>query len=189
TKTTGVVEEVIPLNGGLSCRVVDVGGQRSERRKWIHLFENVHVVLFVAAISEYDQVLAEDHSVSRFSESLMVFESIACSRWFTNSSLILFLNKTDLFKSKLLSSLLSSHFPDFPASTPGEASYVEAARFIASKFVDVEDRARGRSGTAGGAKKMVIHFTCATDSGSLKLVLKEVMDGITLSVLERSGLL
>jgi guanine nucleotide-binding protein subunit alpha len=38
----------------------DVGGQRSERKKWIHAFENVGVVLFLAAISGYDQALPED---------------------------------------------------------------------------------------------------------------------------------
>jgi guanine nucleotide-binding protein subunit alpha len=45
---------------------VDVGGQRSERKKWLHYFDNVTAVLFVVAISGYDQVLIEDHdSVSQ----------------------------------------------------------------------------------------------------------------------------
>jgi hypothetical protein len=44
----------------------DVGGQRSERRKWIHCFDNVHAVLFVAALSGYDMSLAEDPSVVSF---------------------------------------------------------------------------------------------------------------------------
>lgn len=39
--------------------MVDVGGQRSERRKWIHCFENVTSIMFLVALSEYDQVLAE----------------------------------------------------------------------------------------------------------------------------------
>lgn len=40
-------------------RMVDVGGQRSERRKWIHCFESVTSIIFLVALSEYDQVLAE----------------------------------------------------------------------------------------------------------------------------------
>lgn len=40
-------------------RMVDVGGQRSERRKWIHCFDNVTSIIFLAAVSEYDQVLYE----------------------------------------------------------------------------------------------------------------------------------
>lgn len=47
------------MMGGLRGRMVDVGGQRSERRKWIHCFENVTSIIFLVALSEYDQVLAE----------------------------------------------------------------------------------------------------------------------------------
>lgn len=49
--------------------MVDVGGQRSERRKWIHCFENVTSIMFLAALSEYDQFLVESDSEVR----LMVF--------------------------------------------------------------------------------------------------------------------
>jgi hypothetical protein len=47
----------------------DVGGQRSERKKWIHCFENVTAIIFLVAISEYDQVLIEDETVVRFCKS------------------------------------------------------------------------------------------------------------------------
>ena len=41
-------------------RMLDVGGQRSERKKWIHCFEGVTAIIFCVALSEYDLVLAED---------------------------------------------------------------------------------------------------------------------------------
>jgi hypothetical protein len=47
----------------------DVGGQRSERKKWIHCFENVTTILFLVAISEYDQLLFEDETVNRMQEA------------------------------------------------------------------------------------------------------------------------
>lgn len=40
----------------------DVGGQRSERRKWIHCFESVTSIIFCTALSEYDQVLLEERN-------------------------------------------------------------------------------------------------------------------------------
>lgn len=43
----------------------DVGGQRNERKKWINCFEGVTAVIFVAALSEYDQCLFEDSTVNR----------------------------------------------------------------------------------------------------------------------------
>ncbi|CAO3596737.1 unnamed protein product [Absidia cylindrospora] len=58
-KTTGIVETTFHL-GPLTYRMFDVGGQRSERKKWIHCFENVTAVLFVVAVSGYDQCLVED---------------------------------------------------------------------------------------------------------------------------------
>lgn len=44
----------------------DVGGQRSERKKWIHCFENVTSIIFCVALSEYDQVLLEESNQVRF---------------------------------------------------------------------------------------------------------------------------
>ena len=43
----------------------DVGGQRSERKKWIHCFENVTSIIFCVALSEYDQVLLEESNQVR----------------------------------------------------------------------------------------------------------------------------
>ena len=51
-------------------RMVDVGGQRSERRKWIHCFENVTSVMFLVALSEYDQCLHETSEVRLVLRSL-----------------------------------------------------------------------------------------------------------------------
>ena len=42
--------------------MVDVGGQRSERRKWIHCFENVTSIMFLVALSEFDQLLFESEN-------------------------------------------------------------------------------------------------------------------------------
>jgi len=60
-RTTGISESVFQL-GNLTYKMFDVGGQRSERKKWIHVFDNVQVVLFLAAISGYDHALVEDRN-------------------------------------------------------------------------------------------------------------------------------
>lgn len=48
-----------PLMG----RMFDVGGQRSERRRWVHCFEGVTCVIFCGALNEYDMMLVEDDEV------------------------------------------------------------------------------------------------------------------------------
>lgn len=58
-RTTGISETIFET-GNLTYKMFDVGGQRSERKKWIHVFDNVQVVLFLVAVSGYDHVLVED---------------------------------------------------------------------------------------------------------------------------------
>lgn len=82
-------------------RMYDVGGQRNERKKWIHCFDEVTAVIFVASLSEYDQVLYEDNTVNRMEEAVNLFDEICNSRWFRTTSFILFLNKRDLFETKI----------------------------------------------------------------------------------------
>ncbi|CAG8543170.1 19791_t:CDS:2, partial [Dentiscutata erythropus] len=72
TKTTGISETRFNA-GQLSIHMFDVGGQRSERKKWIHCFEAVTSIIFCVALSEYDQVLLEEGS-QVFYTSVSVFE-------------------------------------------------------------------------------------------------------------------
>jgi len=44
-------------------RIFDIGGQRSERKKWIHCFEGVTAIIFIVALSEYDLCLIEDQEI------------------------------------------------------------------------------------------------------------------------------
>ena len=53
-RTSGIVTERYTIDN-TTFEMYDVGGQRNERKKWIHCFEGVTAVIFVAAISEYDQ--------------------------------------------------------------------------------------------------------------------------------------
>ena len=46
-------------------------------------------------------------------ESLKLFESIINNRWFIETSVILFLNKKDLFEEKITNSPLTICFPDY----------------------------------------------------------------------------
>ena len=61
---------------------IDVGGQRSERKKWIHCFSDLKLLIFLTAVSEYDQVLAEDQNTNRMTESLGLFKLLMDYQWF-----------------------------------------------------------------------------------------------------------
>jgi guanine nucleotide-binding protein G(i) subunit alpha len=67
-KTTGITEVKFNVRD-LVYRVFDVGGQRSERKKWIHCFEGVQCLIFIVAISEYDQVSLNQYARARLGVS------------------------------------------------------------------------------------------------------------------------
>jgi guanine nucleotide-binding protein G(i) subunit alpha len=159
-KTTGITETTFII-GDLTYRMFDVGGQRSERKKWIHCFENVTTILFLVAISEYDQLLFEDETVNRMQEALTLFDSICNSRWFVKTSIILFLNKIDRFKEKLPVSPMKNYFPDYE----GGADYAAACDYILNRFVSLNQHE---------TKQIYTHFTCATDTMQIRFVMAAV---------------
>lgn len=95
--TNGIIQTDFLIDKNL-FQMFDVGGQRGERKKWIHCFENVTAILFIASLSEFDQVLREDDTKNRMIESLNLFEGMINLPWFKNVPVLLFLNKEDLFK-------------------------------------------------------------------------------------------
>ncbi|KAI6219105.1 Guanine nucleotide binding protein (G-protein) domain containing protein [Aphelenchoides besseyi] len=173
-KTTGIVEVEFQIKG-VQFRVFDVGGQRSERKKWIHAFEDVNAVIFVAAVSEYDEVLFEDETTNRIIESMRLFESICNSRWFINTSMILFLNKKDLFAEKIQHYSIKKAFPDYS----GPQTYSDSIAFIKKKFEVLNSNPR---------KTVYVHETCATDTNQVQLILDSVISMIIQANLHKSGL-
>ncbi|VDP03558.1 unnamed protein product [Soboliphyme baturini] len=175
-KTTGIVETHFTYKD-LHFKMFDVGGQRSERKKWIHCFEGVTAIIFCVALSEYDMVLAEDEEMNRMVESMKLFDSICNNKWFTDTSIILFLNKKDLFEEKIRKSPLTICFPDYTGSN----TYEEAAAYIQMKFESLNKR-------VGGQKEIYTHFTCATDTNNIRFVFDAVTDIIIKDNLRQCGL-
>ncbi|NXF90084.1 GNAI2 protein, partial [Eubucco bourcierii] len=174
-KTTGIVETHFTFKD-LHFKMFDVGGQRSERKKWIHCFEGVTAIIFCVALSAYDLVLAEDEEMNRMHESMKLFDSICNNKWFTDTSIILFLNKKDLFEEKIVHSPLTICFPEYA----GANKYDEAAGYIQSKFEDLNKRK--------DTKEIYTHFTCATDTKNVQFVFDAVTDVIIKNNLKDCGL-
>jgi len=175
-KTTGITETAFKI-GELTYKLFDVGGQRSERKKWIHCFENVTALVFLVSLSEYDQMLYEDESVNRMQEALTLFDSICNSRWFVKTSIILFLNKIDLFAEKLPRSPLGDYFPDYA----GGSDYNSACEYLLQRFVSLNQSA--------ATKQIYAHYTCATDTNQIRFVLNAISDILLQIHLRECGLL
>ncbi|GAM23824.1 hypothetical protein SAMD00019534_069990 [Acytostelium subglobosum LB1] len=170
--TNGVVETDFKVLEVL-FRIVDVGGQRGERKKWISFFDDVTAIIYVSAINEYDQVLVEDNSTNRLQESLTLFDQVCNDPTYPNTSIILFLNKIDIFREKLKRTPLQICFPDYK----DDHSYDKASNYIKNQFLS-KKRVNDRS------KYIYYHFTCATDTKSFENVFNSVQDIILSRTLE-----
>jgi len=155
--------------------MVDVGGQRSERKKWMHCFQDVTCVIFCVALSEYDLKLYEDDQTMRMHESLKLFKEICNSKWFVDTAMILFLNKRDIFAEKIKKIDLNVAFDDYT----GGCDYDKATAFIKDKFLAQNEQPK---------KHIYTQITCATDTENIQVVFNAVKDVILHRVLDDSGL-
>jgi guanine nucleotide-binding protein subunit alpha len=109
-------------------------------------------------------------------EAITLFDSICNSRWFVQTSIILFLNKVDLFKIKLAKSSLVKYFPEYE----GIDDFEPASAFMVEKFDSLNQSQE---------KKVYSHFTCATDTNQIKFVMAAVNDIIVRGSLRNVGLI
>jgi len=176
-RTTGIIEEHFTIKG-TKFHIFDVGGQRNERKKWIHCFENVTAVIFVASLSCYDEHLLEDDNIIVMHETLELFEEICNSRWFLNTSFILFLNKKDLFEAKLKEGKgIGGCFGEYR----GGNGFEECYGFIKKQFEAKNKNAK--------EKHIYTHCTCATDKDNVERVFNDVQHIVIQNSLHKGGLI
>jgi GTPase SAR1 family protein len=174
-KTSGIVVNDFFVDGN-EFKMIDVGGQRNERKKWIACFEGVTAVLFIGVLSEYDLVLSEDDSQNRMIETVTLFEEICNSPFFTRTAMILMLNKRDSFQEKITKVPLTV-CPLFQEYA-GPNTYEAGVALIQEAF---HTRAKN--------KLIYTHITCATDTNNMKVVFDAVKDIVIRAALNDVGLL
>ncbi|XP_070793832.1 guanine nucleotide-binding protein subunit alpha-13 isoform X1 [Pituophis catenifer annectens] len=148
-------------------KMVDVGGQRSERKRWFECFDSVTSILFLVSSSEFDQVLMEDRLTNRLTESLNIFETIVNNRVFSNVSIILFLNKTDLLEEKVQKVSIKDYFEEFEGDPH---NLTDVQKFLVDCF-----RTKRRDQQQ---KPLYHHFTTAINTENIRLVFRDVKDTI-----------
>ena len=200
-------------------KMIDVGGQRAERRKWLHVFTGIDVVIYVLSLSAYDQVLYEDHTTRCYDETLSLFGKTAAHKSFGATDFIVFLNKTDIFEAKLKRVPFTEYLQGFPAQQAHDAEKVVAwlrrqleARFDGDQDSKAEEtktkivydqeaeeekkeqhmHSKGKGkGAAARDRRRGLHFhrTCATDTDQIETVVKYVQIEMIRKLMARAALL
>jgi len=188
-RTTGISEIQFKNASGQEFTMVDVGGQRSERRKWLHCFGDVTAVIFLVAINEFDMVLEEDNRTNRLEESLKLFSKLTGSQWFDNVPFILFLNKSDLFREKIGTHPMSDYFEDYEQfvsefksnnkadSYKDDEQYVLATEYLKAQYVRVFS-----------GRRLFPFVTCAINKDNCEKVWNAVKNHFLNSVLANTGI-
>jgi len=279
--TAGICEYVFEIDKFI-FGMIDVGGQKSERRKWIHCFDNVNSIIFLAALSEYDQTIPQDEidqnedlvansnasqqnnvlnktskktlsydnmssspkkkaisktysqqtlnvtnhnsatrsrniggkfqrsargdartklppfpeiarqtsnddfsvNVNRMRESFCLFKTLVHSKWFKDTSVILFLNKTDILNEKIQ----YSDLVNYDETYEGPSRDSEAAKtHILEKYI--KGFHHPPQGGRLNKRTLYSHFTCATDTNNIRFVFAAIKDIILQNYLENYNLI
>ena len=175
-RTTGMTEKTFQIDNN-TFKICDVGGQRNERRKWIHFFDSVTAVIFVAALSCYDEVTFEDEDTNAMHEALNVFEEQVNSQVFMETAFILFLNKNDVFQEKIQKVSITEAFPEYG----GPQTYQESLDYIRQQFEARNDKPEERN--------IYTHVTTATDKDNVQRIFADVQHIVIQWSLEHSGLI
>lgn len=161
-RTTGVIVTEFPVDG-YNFSVVDVGGQRSERRKWINCFDGVRAIFWVSNLAGYDKVLFEDKSINRMHEDLDLFKETLKTPAFKDTPIFLFFNKKDLFDISIQSSNIDLCFPEYTGPQEADA----AQQYIAEQFQEA---------LPPGKTIEMVHFLSAKKKDEVKGAFERVKD-------------
>jgi len=167
--TTGIIEENMKIENRI-FHIVDVGGQRSERRKWIGCFDDVTGLIFVVSLIAYNQVLYEDEYTNRMKESLSLFKNTMNGKKgpnFEDACIVLFLNKDDLFREAIKKYPITKCFPEYKGELTEEDQY----NYIKEKYT-----------AQVGNRQIYVHRTCATNTETIG----EVFNLVNLAIIEQA---
>ncbi|KJA28443.1 hypothetical protein HYPSUDRAFT_197305 [Hypholoma sublateritium FD-334 SS-4] len=172
-KTMGVVEHTFSIpsgsNRGVEWRIYDVGGARNQRQAWAPYFEDVNAIIFLAPISVFDQVLAEDQHVNRLEDSLILWKQVVSNRLLGSVNIVLFLNKCDLLQAKLEAGVrLNQHMISY-GDRPND--YDSVSKYFRNKFGVIH-----QSFTPNKERELYIHFTAVTDTRRTATIISAVRD-------------
>ncbi|KAG8869072.1 hypothetical protein FRC20_002221 [Serendipita sp. 405] len=181
-RTVGVQEYSFHLetgpDKGREWRVFDCGGARNQRHSW-PFFDDCHLI-FLAPISCFDQVLAEDRRVNRLEDSLQLWKAVCSSKLLQKSEIILFLNKCDILQAKLTSGI---KFSDWVPNFDGQNSLDGVTKYLKGKFRAIQ------KAHSPVSRVFYCHLTAVTDARSTSKILSSVQELVARAQLQNVSLL
>ncbi|KAJ3502754.1 hypothetical protein NLJ89_g8742 [Agrocybe chaxingu] len=186
-KTVGVSEYKFEMevsagrDSGTEWRIVDVGGSRSQRPTWAPFFDDVDAIIFLAPISGFDQVLAEDRTVNRLEDSVLLWKAVCSSKLLANVDLVLFLNKCDILERKLKSGIRLAKYVRSYGDRENDLDSV--SKYLRGKFSAIHRE------YSPNPRKFYAFCTSVTDTATTAGIIASVRDMVIRQHLKQSKLL
>lgn len=145
TRTTGAWESKFLINS-MTYQLFDVGGARSERKKWIHVFEDVDMLVFTMDVSCYCQVLHEDHTTNRMEEQFVLWASIVNSKWFTRTKItVLFTKEDKLTPDRLRRHPFGTRFSDYTGDPESAQDIIQYLTWRLDGLIDGQGKSDSKN--------------------------------------------
>ncbi|KAF8710142.1 hypothetical protein AX14_010823 [Amanita brunnescens Koide BX004] len=182
-QTMGVTEHIFDVNihgKSVTWHLYDVGGARGQRHSWVPYFDDANAIIFVAPVSAFDQYLEEDPRTNRIDDSLQLFTQICSNRLLKSVHLVLFLNKTDLLRTKLDRGLKVRKYITSFGERANE--YETVVQYFRAHFLQVHRRNNENK------RVLYTHFTNVTDTKATQRIIGNVRDSIFRGYLQSAAL-
>lgn len=177
-RTTGIVETRFKVEK-YNWTLVDVGGQKVERRKWIHSQTNLNALIYFVALDEYDIKSDDEPGKTKLEESIAIYEETINAGTLANVPIILFLNKEDLFAEKIKTVPIKKTYKTYK----GGKDFKAGCEFIRDKFLSTMT-----DDAPCGPEEVYVHVACAIDTENIRRVFASMKDFIFRQRLKISGL-
>lgn len=125
-------------------------------------------------------MLEEDQKTNRLLDAVQLFHSLQTSPFLEHVPFIIFLNKVDIFKTKIAEFPLSEVFVNYPQETGkggGEDAYENGIGYISQLF------------RSAATNEPYIFPTCALDTDCCVKVFRAIFDHMTKTALFEAGLI
>ena len=144
--------------------IVDVGGQKAERKKWFQYMDTLAAIIYVSSLSSYCQ-MSYDTYENAFIESLTVFEETINSKHLRKFDCILFLNKEDLFEECLSTIKYKDPLDEYKGNNENKFEIIDYVKEQFTKRAKQQQSSR---------RSLHFHVTTAFNKSNVTNVFKNV---------------
>jgi GTPase SAR1 family protein len=167
---------------GIAFTFFDASAQENKRGKWLHLFNAVQVVIFVASLADFDVMSKENPNENKLAQSISSLKQLMQEPELREVTIMVILNKSDILGQKLFSIDPAAIRNEITGDKPW-ADYtggIKSTKGFESYIIDKIKKSHSR-------KKAPLYFVSnATNSNEVKTIFSYMENAIIQNYMKQS---